>query len=333
MRSQLRERAASHPVAAFFGLTYLISWTFMAPAMIWGLDSAAAIPFFVGVFGPFAAAVMVTRASGMSARSWLGRSFRWRQPWRWYAGVVAFPVGLAIVASAEFALVGESLDFGLIGERVVAFVPLLLYCLLLNGGPEEFGWRGFALPRMLDRFTPVRATVYLGLAWGLWHLPLLLAEDNPDHDLAPFAFVAITLWTLAGFVAYAFTYTYVWLRRESIFLCMLLHAAYNTALGVAILRPSDELVGNTYVTLSLALTGTLWLVAIGLIVATRGQLGRRVGGPLRDEEFATGDSRSAKRLLADEFPSERAAEQILIDEEPRRSRPYSHQERRSAPTR
>jgi hypothetical protein len=54
---------------------------------------------------------------------------------------------------------------------------------------------------------------------------------------------------------------------------MLLHAAYNTALGVAILRPDGELVGSTYVTLSLALTGTLWLVALGLTVATHGRLG------------------------------------------------------------
>ena len=145
--------------------------------------------------------------------------------------------------------------------------------MLLNGGPEELGWRGFALPRLLERFSPVRATIFLGTAWGLWHLPLLLAEDNPDHNLAPVAFAAMTLWTLGGFVAYAFTYTYVWNRTKSVFLCMLLHAAYNTALGVAILRPEGELVGGTYVTLSLALTGTLWLVALGLIASTRGRLG------------------------------------------------------------
>ena len=54
---------------------------------------------------------------------------------------------------------------------------------------------------------------------------------------------------------------------------MLLHASYNTAIGVVILRPADELVGDAYVTISLALTGTLWLVAAGLIIATRGRLG------------------------------------------------------------
>jgi membrane protease YdiL (CAAX protease family) len=61
----------------------------------------------------------------------------------------------------------------------------------------------------------------------------------------PLAFAAIMLSTLAGFVAYAFTYAYVWLRRHSIFLCVLLHAACNTALGLVALRPSDQLVGDT----------------------------------------------------------------------------------------
>lgn len=273
MSTALLSRIATRPVRAFFVLTFLISSTLMTPAMIAGLDSAAAIPFFVGVFGPFIAAAIVTRSSGTSVRAWLRNVFRPRQSWRWYAAVIAFPLALAVVASAEFALAGESLEFGLVGERAAAFLPLLVYCLLLNGGPEELGWRGFALPRLLERFSPVRATILLGTARGLWHLPLLLAEDNPDHNLPAIAFAAMTVWTIGGIVAYAFTYTYVWNRTKSVFLCMLLHAAYNTALGVAILRPEGELVGSTYVTLSAALTGSLWLVALGLITATRGRLG------------------------------------------------------------
>ena len=54
---------------------------------------------------------------------------------------------------------------------------------------------------------------------------------------------------------------------------MVLHAAYNTSLGLIILRPVDELVGSAYVAISLILTGLLWLVALGLIATTRGRLG------------------------------------------------------------
>jgi hypothetical protein len=69
---------------------------------------------------------------------------------------------------------------------------------------------------------------------------------------------------------------YLHLSLEPHTKCLPLHGharRYNTAIGVAILRPTDELVGSSCVAISFALTGTLWLVAVGLIVATRGRLG------------------------------------------------------------
>jgi uncharacterized protein len=269
LRSLIRRR----PTAGFFALAFALSWSLMAPAMAVGLDSLAAVPFFLGVWAPAVAAGIVVRLTGGSVKTWLRDILRWRVPLRYYLLALGFPVALAGVASAEFALAGESLDFGLIGERAASFLPLLVFCFFVNGGPEEPAWRGFALPRLQQRYTPVRATLILGTMWGLWHLPLLLVEDNVDHDLAALAFAAILIWTLAGFIAYAFTYTYLWNRTRSALLCMLLHASYNTANGLVILRPADELVGDAYVTISLALTGTLWLVALVLIVATRGTLG------------------------------------------------------------
>jgi membrane protease YdiL (CAAX protease family) len=299
MAASLRSSISVHPTAAFFVLAFAMSWTLMAPAMIVGLDSLAAVPFFLGVWAPAAAAAIVVRTTGGSIRHWLRDILRWRVPRRYYLLALGFPIALAIVASAEFAVAGERLDFGLVGERAAAFLPLLLFCLLLNGGPEEPAWRGFALPRMQERLSPVKATVLLGTIWGLWHLPLLLVEDNVDHDLAALAFAGMLVWTLAGFTAYAFTYTYLWNRTHSALLCMLLHASYNTALGVVILRPADELVGDSYVAISLALTGTLWLVAIGLIVATRGRLGLQPGGraaaPVATSERARRDQAPSRR--------------------------------------
>jgi membrane protease YdiL (CAAX protease family) len=270
----IKAHIARRPVGAFFVLAFSISWLLMSPAMVAGdLSGLPVLLFFVGVFGPAMAGAIVTRATGGTVRGWLRGSLKWRVPVRWYVAAIGFPVVLAIVASAEFALAGHALDFGLAGERAVSFVPLFVYCLLINGGPEEFGWRGFALPRLQERFSPVRATLVLGGLWGLWHLPLLRVESDWSHDLATLPLIAMLLWTLGGFVAYAFTYTYLLNRTGSVLLCMVLHAAYNTALGVVILRPADELVGDAYVAISLALTGTLWLVALGLITATRGRLG------------------------------------------------------------
>jgi uncharacterized protein len=127
-----------------------------------GLEHVAALFFFLGVFGPAAAGAIVTRTTGGSVRAWLREMLKWRVAVRWYGAAIAFPVALAAMASAEFARAGESLNVGLVGKRVVSFLPLFVYCPLINGGPEQLGWRGFALPRLQRRFSPVRATFVLG---------------------------------------------------------------------------------------------------------------------------------------------------------------------------
>jgi membrane protease YdiL (CAAX protease family) len=218
-------------------------------------------------------------------------------PARAYLAAIGFPVALVVVSGAGFALAGESLDFGLAGERAASFIPLLAFCLLLNGGPEEPGWRGFALPRLQERFSPVRATFVLGALWGLWHLPLLRVEDNAGHDLATLPLIAMLIWTLGGFIAYAFTYTYAWNRTRSVVVCMVLHAAYNTSLGTLILRPEGEIAGDTYVVLSLILTGLLWVCAAGLIIATRGRLGLEAEG-LAGRQLQRPSGRAHRRRLA-----------------------------------
>jgi uncharacterized protein len=97
MTMTLKTRMAAHPTVAFFVLAFAMSWTLMTPAMIAGLDSAAALPFFVGVFAPAAAAAVVTRVTGGSVRGWLRDIMRWRLPLRWYALAIGFPLALAVV--------------------------------------------------------------------------------------------------------------------------------------------------------------------------------------------------------------------------------------------
>lgn len=122
--------------------------------------------------------------------------------------------------------------------------------LFFLGAQEEPGWRGFALPRLQERFSPLTATLVLGLIWGVWHVPLY----GPVGFVVPFVL--------------AFFYTWVFNRTGSTFMAILLHASFTPAQDHLILL-SDETHGTTDVAMGLAyLVGALVVVAL-----TRGRLG------------------------------------------------------------
>jgi membrane protease YdiL (CAAX protease family) len=54
---------------------------------------------------------------------------------------------------------------------------------------EEIGWMGFTYRKMSQGFSPFRAAAFLGLLWGLRHLPVIdfLGAATP-HRAAWFPF-------------------------------------------------------------------------------------------------------------------------------------------------
>jgi uncharacterized protein len=88
---------------------------------------------------------------------------------------------------------------------------------------EEYGWRGYLLPRLLP-LGEIRASVLLGVIWGVWHLPLLLAGFNyPGVNI----FLAIIVFIFAT-VALSFTYTWFYVASSgSVLVAAVFHASTN----------------------------------------------------------------------------------------------------------
>ena len=269
--ASLATRARQHPVAAFFVLAYAYSWISWAPAAL-GIDGPAAeLLVFVGVWGPAAAGLTVTRLAGRSTRDWVRGLLRWRVPGRWYAFALGVPVLLVAVVSAVFALLGQDLDGSLLGGRLASYLPMLVFLTLAGGGNEEWGWRGFALPELLKRHRPVRATLILGILWATWHLPLLAAQDDLSHGLDGPRLALVLAATVVTIVAHAFFYTHLYQHTRSALLCALLHGSFNAALGVLVLRNAIE--GTAYATMQFVITLTMWAGVVVLLARTHGRLG------------------------------------------------------------
>jgi membrane protease YdiL (CAAX protease family) len=234
-------------VAAYALLAYAISWSLWSPAVAGGGGPIVVTLFFLGVLGPAASAVIVSRAIGAPLRPWAARIVTWRVPIRFYLYALGLPALLFAIVNLELALLGQDVELGLLGERLPAYLATFVMVLVLGGGLEEPGWRGFALPRLQEHHTPVRATLILGLVWGIWHLPLYGA-----------AFV--------GPLLFVFFYTWLYNRTGSVLLCILLHASFTPALDHLILR-GDSLA------VDLAVLATLVTGALTIIALTRGRLG------------------------------------------------------------
>jgi membrane protease YdiL (CAAX protease family) len=97
------------------------------------------------------------------------------------------------------------------------------YNLLPNGLSEELGWRGFALPRLQSRYSPLAASVVLWVFWAVWHAPAYFGgfEAQTLED---------TLVEWAFMLPVAIVFTWLYNRAQgSVLVTVLLHPAMNTA--------------------------------------------------------------------------------------------------------
>lgn len=108
--------------------------------------------------------------------------------WKW--PLISICVFSAITVISLFIGVGllkydmPTMDF----MHVIINNPIMLLLVLLISlisGPlnEEFGWRGYALDKLLLRFGFFGASTILGFIWGIWHLPWYFTPGQAQYNL------------------------------------------------------------------------------------------------------------------------------------------------------
>ena len=276
---RLRETVRGRPLTSFFVLAFLGSWVGWTPYVLsenglglWGFTFPGGDGWsqLTGVLpgaylGPIGAAALVTAlADGRAGlRTWVGRLFRWRVGWRWYAGVLlGVPSAMVLLT---IAVGGEpTAPSPLV---LVALVPGLLLQMLTTGLAEEPGWRDFALPRLQHRLGALGAAALLGPLWGAWHLPLFLSDWDGFPDISwyqPVLFIAFsTMFNVI--ITWVFNCT-----RESLPIVMLLHVSVNNTASIAWSEIFPTSSGDL---LQVALLIGSTLGAVMALVVTRGRLG------------------------------------------------------------
>ncbi|MEO6602674.1 MAG: CPBP family intramembrane glutamic endopeptidase [Polyangiaceae bacterium] len=165
-------------LAPFFILTFALTWGLQVPGVLAlrGVlpgNSNAYLPLAgLGIFGPLAAAIILTgREGGKTAvKALIAPLLRWRVETGWYLAVL-IPAVLVTVLLFLLNLAGR--------HGPIAYVPSaggILFGVVASVS-EEIGWRGFALPRLQQRWGGFAASGFLGAVWYLWHLPMFMGQD------------------------------------------------------------------------------------------------------------------------------------------------------------
>ena len=183
-------------------------------------DAGAAM--VLGMFAPMIAALIMRlfiSKEGVKGSLGLLRS------WRYYLAALVAPVVFVTVV----VLIVGALGLGEFRWSQAGWIVYLTFMLkTLPNIPftlgEEYGWRGYLLPRLLS-LGEVRATLVVALIWGPWHVPFLLAGLNyPGVDFW-LAFL-VFLFTV---VALSFAYTWFYVASSgSVLVVALLHQSSNT---------------------------------------------------------------------------------------------------------
>jgi membrane protease YdiL (CAAX protease family) len=119
----------------------------------------------------------------------------------------------------EAPYVSYPVNVKLPGMVIITF----LYGIIYGGLSEEPGWRGFALPRLQAKFSPLVSSLILGVIWAVWHAPGRFGgiEAKSVSD-------TLVEWGLILLVTVIFTWIFN-RTKGSILVTALLHPAMNTA--------------------------------------------------------------------------------------------------------
>ena len=245
----------------FLLLTFTISWGIGGAWLLFPkpLSSAfgpfvyGAPPYYVAAWAPTLSALILTAiAEGPSGLARLLRRLTPLTPVR--AWLVAAPT-LPLIALALCGLMPRLGPWPVTPHAVLVATPLLLFTtaqIVTNSGPlgEELGWRGYALPRLLTRTSPLKAGVALGMIWTLWHVPAFLFSGIVNSSLANLP------WYALGTVGLSLLMTALFVRtRGNVLLAGIIpHFVVNGlgATGAWATRPAEAL--------ALIVVGTLLLL-------------------------------------------------------------------------
>lgn len=241
-------------IPKFLGIAYAFTWIVWLPGVLASNAIIPAVPwpplFALGACGPLVAAVWCLHREGgwSTVKDWLRQGFTRGVGVRWWLFMLLVPFIVPVLALTLYRFAGGRTGEFAILEQPWMLFPIILLMVTVGGGQEEYGWRGYLLPRLDARWKRWQADVFIIVAHTFWHLPLFFIAYTMQSQYPFWLFLAFGI---------GFTPLINQLYRNtgsSILAAILFHGLINA--GLEIFSPVGTSVNNS--TLPLLLVGVLY---------------------------------------------------------------------------
>ena len=132
---------------------------------------------------------------------------------------------------------------------------------------EEWGWRGYLLPKLRKQMPLIPTLLVSGIIWGLWHAPLTAVGHNYGLGYAGFPYTGIGMMCLFCITLGVFM-SYVTLKSGSCIPAILSHGAINGFAAIGMYFTKDG--GNPFVgPAPMGIIGMIPFMLVAVILVVR----------------------------------------------------------------
>ncbi len=253
-----------------FWIAFIVAWVVSALVLLAYNTFISLVPLSSGAVGftlvvvvPVAFVISMAYSRIPAVKNYMSSLIRLRGLWGWALLALVLIPGPALLSIPVSKIIGwqpivtlwlPRTGLALVGWIAVKFIYQIFF---FNAVGEEVGWRGFALPRLQARTSPLIAALIISIFWVPWHFFLWQAEGAPVLTLQFWIEMYMGITLLSVFI--------VWIcnrAKGNILVAGIAHAAVNTAFDFIVVHDRQ-------------LLNLVWLV-IALVIIVADQMWKKL---------------------------------------------------------
>ena len=247
-------------LALVFGITFAVEFGIIYPLVGqygYGTNPIVTLAVAAVMFIPALCVVLTRLITGEGFKnSWLRPNFKGNIKYylfAWFAPSVLITIGAVVYylcfpeqfdpnsgyimetmkqSGAELPETIPSVKLLAIAQIITAvlFGPILNFVTCFG---EEWGWRGYLLPKMADKMPRIPMLLITGTIWGLWHAPIIAVGHNYGTDYWGFPIVGILMMCVFC-IALGTIFSYLCMKTQSCIPGVIAHGAINSFAGAGL---------------------------------------------------------------------------------------------------